>query len=438
MARTPLPRLAQATISRVEEPRRRRQRLIRWLWAGLTLVILGLAIASISPRFMHLAATVDRRTVADLGFSRQAYAAYITTLDLLVLVTHMLIAAFIVWRRSDERVALFVAFALLTNGAIASFYRLYDGNEISGLWRTLLEVVTVAGLSSSVILPYIFPDGRFVPRGTVVLSVIWTVQAAVAVFLPNLAISLASWPPYVQGLVLLLWAASGMLAQLYRYANVSGAVQRQQTKWALAGLTAAVLGPLGYFVTAVLVPTMSGPRVSNVLYQRIGASFFSVSFLYQLAGLTLLSLLLIIFPLSFAIAILRYRLWEIDIIIHRTMVYTMLTGLLMFIYVTSVVLLESVFRLFAGDGTSLAVVVSTLTITGLFAPLRRRVQDFIDRRFYRRRYDAQKILTSFARSVRDEVELQRLAEEIISAVGHTMQPAHLSLWLRGPLEDRRT
>ena len=429
--------MTMTLLPHIKEPRQRRQQLIHWLWAGLTLVILGLAIASISPRFVHLVATVDRRPIADLGLTRQAYAGYITTLDMLVLVTHMLIAAVIVWRRSDERVALFVAFALLTNGAIASFYRLYAGNEIDGGWRTLLNLITVAGLSSSVILPYIFPDGRFVPRATVVLSVMWTIQVTLAVFWPELPVSIPSWPLYQQVLVLLVWAASGLIAQLYRYVNISNAVQRQQTKWAIAGLTAAVLGPVGYFVTAVIVPTMSGPRVSNVLYQRIGASFFSVSFLYQLLGLTLLSLLLIIFPLSFAIAILRYHLWEIDIIINRTMVYTTLTGLLMLIYVVSVVLLESVFRLFVGDGTSLAVVVSTLTITALFTPLRRRVQDFIDRRFYRRRYDAQKILSAFARSVRDEVEMQRLAEEIISAVGHTMQPAHLSLWLRGPLKDRR-
>jgi len=129
-------------------------------------------------------------------------------------------------------------------------------------------------------------------------------------------------------------------------------------------------------------------------------------------------------------AILRYRLYEIDIIINRTLVYGSLTVLLVALYFGVIVVLQRVFVLLTGQQSTLAVVASTLLIAALFNPLRRRIQSFIDRRFYRRKYDARKTLEAFSAQLRDETDLEALNSELVGVVRETMQPAHVSLWLR--------
>ena len=136
-------------------------------------------------------------------------------------------------------------------------------------------------------------------------------------------------------------------------------------------------------------------------------------------------------PVAAAIAILKYRLYDIDRIINRTLVYATLTAALASVYVGGVVTLQLVFRALTGQGSQLAIVASTLAIAALFGPLRRRVQGFIDRRFYRSKYDAAKTLESFSAKLRDETDLEALSEGFVGVVRETVQPAHASLWLRG-------
>jgi hypothetical protein len=141
---------------------------------------------------------------------------------------------------------------------------------------------------------------------------------------------------------------------------------------------------------------------------------------------------LLLFPLTLAIAVLRYHLWEIDILINRALVYGLLTGALGLVYFVSVALLQGLLRVFTGQGSQLAIIVSTLAIAALFNPLRRRIQTVIDRRFYRHKYDAAQVLAAFSATVRDEVDLNRLTEQLRQVVEETMQPEHVSLWLRSP------
>ncbi len=147
-----------------------------------------------------------------------------------------------------------------------------------------------------------------------------------------------------------------------------------------------------------------------------------------LAAINTLVLLPIIF--CFAIAILRYRLWEIDVIINRTLVYGTLTGTLALVYVGLVIGLQALLSSIISHDSGVAIVISTLAIAALFQPLRQRIQQVIDRRFYRRKYNAAQTLAAFSTTLRHEVDLDQLREVLLAVVQETMQPAHVSLWVR--------
>jgi hypothetical protein len=147
---------------------------------------------------------------------------------------------------------------------------------------------------------------------------------------------------------------------------------------------------------------------------------------------TLIYGFLLLIPLSIGVAILRSRLYDIDVVINRTLVYGSLTATLVLVYAGSVVLLQYLLRALTGQGSTLAVVASTLAIAALFNTLRRGVQGLIDRRFYRKKYDARKTLEVFGAKLRDETDLEALSGELVNVVRHTVQPGHASLWLRPP------
>jgi hypothetical protein len=145
-------------------------------------------------------------------------------------------------------------------------------------------------------------------------------------------------------------------------------------------------------------------------------------------------------PIAVGFAVLKYRLYNIDLLINRTLVYVTLTAMLVAIYFGGVAVTQAIFRAFTGQErqqSQLAIVVSTLVIAALFNPMRRAIQSFIDRRFYRRKYDARKTLAQFSSKLRDETDLDALCEDLISVVGETMQPARVSLWLRPGPESKK-
>jgi hypothetical protein len=215
--------------------------------------------------------------------------------------------------------------------------------------------------------------------------------------------------PVLNALMSMGLAVNLLIVQGYRYKRVSDAAQRQQTKWVLLGMVVAFGGYGVFLLLEALLPSV---LVASVL------------------GNTAFFALMLLIPISIAVAVLRYRLYEIDLLINRTLVYGALTALLVTVYVGTILVIQGLFRTLAGQESQLAIVVSTLAGAAVFSPLRRRIQAFIDRRFYRRKYDAAKTLEVFSAKLRDETDLDTLSDDLVGVVRETMQPAHVSLWLR--------
>jgi hypothetical protein len=276
-------------------------------------------------------------------------------------------------------------------------------------------------------LPLFFPDGRLPSRRWFLFALVMGIVTLTLVILGALTDTLTGQdvhyrienPIGIEGLgpseslpvfpvfgVLLGFGLVGAIAAVVvRFRRARG-IERQQMKW--------------FLYAAALIP-----------------SFLVQGYLPGILSSAVLGLIILALPTAIGIAVLRYRLYDIDVVVNRTLVYGSLTVTLALVYLGGVVSLQYVFRVFAGSESPLAVVVSTLAIAALFNPLRHRVQDFVDRRFYRRKYDAAKTLEAFAFRLRDETDLDALRDHLLGVVRETMQPAHTSLWLMGASERER-
>jgi hypothetical protein len=281
-------------------------------------------------------------------------------------------------------------------------------------WQFPAYALMLAGSLGITLLFFVFPDGRFVPRGLRWPVAVWLVWQSLGSFFPGSPADPDLWP--LAG-TLAYWAVflgTCLFAQIYRYWRVSDLVQRQQTKWAVFGFGLAVALALTAYVLTGLGPAF-GPRWA-VLALAQGYSYYPF---------------LPLMPVFVGVAVLRSHLWDIDVLIRRTLTYSVLTGLLALVYLGTVLVLQNVLAAVTGESRSeLVTVLSTLGIAALFVPLRSRVQAWIDRRFYRRKYDAARTLAGFATQARDETDLERLSERLVGVVDETMRPASVGLWLR--------
>ncbi len=282
--------------------------------------------------------------------------------------------------------------------------------------------VWVPQLGSIVFVVLLFPDGRLPSRGWRPFAWLSVLSVLVGVILgavsPGPIIALGSihnplgieslpnaHKPLQMLMIVLTAVAAGSLLIRWIYAR---GVERQQIKWFSYAIALAASG-------AILQYAISEP-LEQVLLGWVGRTLV----LAGLAGI----------PISMGIAITRYRLYEIDLLINRTLVYGTLTAIVVTLYFGGTVLLQRAFVALTGEKSALAVVASTLVIAALFGRLVRSLQDFIDRRFYRRKYDARRTLEAFSAKLRDETDLDALSDDLIGVVRETMQPAHVSLWLR--------
>jgi hypothetical protein len=281
--------------------------------------------------------------------------------------------------------------------------------------------VWVPGLGFIVFLPLLFPSGRPPSPGwrpfawfSVLLAGAGTIMAACS---PAPGVGLSIRNPFgieslpnlseqLQALMFaLIFVASASLVVRLHHAR---GVERQQIKWV------AYAGALG---GGASLPTYTVLEAVDLRWLHM------VGYVSALVGIVGV-------PTAVGIAMMRYRLYEIDILINRTLVYGTLTAMLVALYFGGIVLLQRFFVTVTGEKSTLAVVASTLLIAALFTPLRRRIQSFIDKRFYRSKYDARRTLEAFSAKLRDETDLDALSDDLVGVVRETMQPAHVALWLR--------
>src|SRR5258708_261459 len=408
--------------------------LVRCTWAALVLFTLGL-LAFDLPRIPHLLAQFQTPCsnaqcttgflspdalppLHGLGVSASAFAILCSVIyGLIPLVIWVAAGLFLAWRKSDDWMALLVSLFLILFQASANLGGLIPNSVGPGVSTQTAPVwfVLYYFFCQSLAFPVLalFPNGRFVPRWMVWPTIALMVGNSLDGFIPsNSPLGSVGW------LVLLALFTCLAGAMVYRYRRGATLLERQQIKW------------LAFFIVLDLILNWIGPVALSLLFPQAFGPHSLLNVLYQLVWpLTVLGI-----PISIGIAILRYHLWDIDSIINRTLVYGLLTTLLAAVYAGLIIGLESLAGVITRQGSQQpgVLVVSTLVIAALFQPLPHRIQQVIDRRFYRRKYDAAKTLAAFSATLRQEVDLDQLREQLLAVVQETNQPAHISLWLRPP------
>jgi hypothetical protein len=387
--------------------------------------VLGVALAAASP----ILALLNGRTLAEIFM---AWGPSILTLATLT-VSFSVVGALIASHRPENPIGwIFLAvgffYGLLTAGEQYAVYALLTNRGALPLGAEaswLMQWIWAPGLGLILVfLPLLFPNGH--PPSRRWRWVAWL--GGLSIGLICVPASIVLWPERGPALVgpegtaeegtshalfvvvdlvalpmMLLAGIGAVISLLVRFRRARGD-ERQQIKWFAA---AAALTLVWYLVFGQSTRGLPGVIVA-------------------LASLLILQTI----PVATGIAILRYRLYDIDLLINRTLVYGSLTAMLAAVYLSSVALLQYIFRALTGQWSTFAVVASTLVIAALFNPLRRRIQSFIDRCFYRSKYDAAKTLDAFSAKLRNETDLEALGDDLVGVVRETMQPAHVSLWLR--------
>jgi hypothetical protein len=349
----------------------------------------------------------DAQLADQLGLPSRVMVLVFLALASLARVSLALVGIIIFLRRPDDWLAWLLSATLVSVFAEGSA-------GLPGLLALAAQFLYFCGTLFFTPLPFLFPNGRYEPRWT--RWVAWplaVVLAVVGVWAPNTALYFG---------VYLVWLLLSPIALIYRYARAATPTERQQIKWVVAGFLASFVIAFNWIFIVPLFPA-SAPSPERLAYMVFAVLIYATGY----SGLAV----------AIGFSILRYRLWDIDVLVRRTLIYSVLTALLALLYFGSVVVIQGLLRGLTGSESPLVIVLSTLIIAALFIPLRARVQQAIDRGFYRRKYDAARTLAAFAASARDETDLARLSDQLQQTVRETMQPEHASLWLRASEQPER-
>jgi hypothetical protein len=411
--------------------------LARLAWVVLAITALAIVVFSVPSSFEHYSSVctaasevcseraVDQptpegvRALRDVGLSVRSYALLNVVVDKVFQLVWFAVGAIIFLRRSDDWMALLVSLFLVAFGTVT-----VDPTDADALvsfqpaWWLPVRGVEIVGALCVVLFFLLFPSGRFAPRWTRWLAVAFIAYLLTDILIP---LGLYSSSPALEAVsqwMFIGFTVSVVWSQIYRYRRASSPSHRRQTKWVVFGTTLGVAGT-SVFKLPLDFHLVGGDTPFVLLLLKIG---FALSFL--------------LVPLSISIAVVRSHLFDIDVVINRTLVYGSLTAMLIGLYFGGIVVLQRLFVVVMGEKSTLAVVASTLVIAALFNPSRRRIQSFIDRGFYRKKYDARKTLESFSAKLRDETDLDALSDNLVGVVRETMQPEHITLWLRPDTASR--
>lgn len=397
---------------------------------SITLFILGLPrlyeeLSTLSGEIfsgMRIDTEMVRQGLEQLGLSQHGFAWIILSIVVGFAVFSILTAAMIVYRKFNDWLVLLVSLTYVTYGTGLVYIILYPS---LGFWPFPVDILArflyiFCGVILYLVFFFLFPDGRFIPR--------WSAAMAVFALVWGLYITLffeetlftdprsGFSPPGTA--VLLTIFISVIAAQIYRYRVISTPSQRQQTKWVVFGFSTAILLTVAVSLPGLIDPYLEPRRLPMALYMM---AVIACSAIFAMIGLA-----------SLTIAILRYRLWDIDRLIRRTLIYSLLSGALVFTYFGLVVILQGLVETLTGgkDFSSVTTVLSTLAIAIVFKPFLDKIQLFVDNRFYQSKYQVEKVLRDFAQIARDEVNLTLLTESLVEVVEESVHPAYLSLWLK--------
>ncbi len=358
-----------------------------------------------------------QQEAAARGLSLSATALYRIFRDGFQVAVWLGVAVLILWRARSQWFGWFTALVLACVGANGLTTVLQVTQPFPAVLLGL-DLVTWLAWPALFVWIYFFPGRRPAPSWT-----LWPVSILCAFFfLMTAAGVLAAWEmlpaafyhlqPQIGPPLLLPTLAIILYSQVYRYRHSYSNIERQQVKWFVFSLVVLL-------ATVLLV----------VFVDLIGVE-------RPLLVDDLMGLAILVVPISIGLAVLRYRLFDVDLLIRKTLAYSLLSATLILVYFGSVALLSSLSSAVSGRSSAVVTVLSTLTIAAIFSPLRRRIQNAIDHRFYRRKYDAAQVLAAFAVTARDETDLDRLTAELARVVQTTMQPDRVAVWLKPTTDDR--
>ncbi len=351
---------------------------------------------------------VGAQALQDLGLSMSHYAGYLLALNLLLATFFVTSAVVIVLRKSDDWLALVVALMLITFGTMTFSDTMHGFISVHPEWWLPAQFVAFFGDFAIMLFFFIFPTGQFVPRWAPLIVLLWSLMQGFRLFFPDTPFNLEVFAPVLYRLLFTLGLISGISAQIYRYRRISGPAQRQQTKWVVFSVTLA----LGATV------------LMNLLFQQ-WQSEEEIAFLLVLGSAQVLFMVLI--PTSIAIAVLRYRLWEIDPLINRTLVYGALTLTVIGFYVLVV---GGLGTLFQGQGNFFISILATGVAAILFEPVRMRLQRSVDRFMYGERDEPYTVLARLGQRLKATIAPEALLPALSETVAQALKLPYVALTLR--------
>lgn len=380
--------------------------LVRWepaaraAWWVITLTVIAMTVASISILYRFLLTVCPRATWCDyqlnalqiqelenLGFTLPLFAAYFSVLLPLVPFFCFFVAFLLFFHKSVGWIGLLGAYTLVLIGGLA--FPVTAELILSAYPALQLPIIilTYAGIILFPIFFIVFPDGQVNPRWSLTLVIVWAIFSILSIFIPESSTGNNTWSGWFQELFRDVLFCSLILVQYYRYRRIYGPVLRQQTKWVVYGLMVALGGSTAVRLVYLLAPTETQEAVLIIILVH------SVAYL-----------VMALIPISIALAIFRYRLWDIDLLINRTLVYIPLTGILGGLYSATVVLFQKIFIATTGAKSDVALVLSTFVLAATFTPVKNGLQQAVDKRF-KEPVDPYKEIIALDNEVRSVVEV---------------------------------